>query len=95
MALVRLAARWIGGFDLYEASAISAIGKSPVPVLLLHGEDDRFVPCEMSRELFDAANGKAQLHTFPGAGHGLSCIIDGPRYKAIVQEFENSCLTGI
>ena len=92
MALVRLAARWIGGFDLDAAAAITAIGKSPVPVLLFHGEDDRFVPCDMSRELEKAANGKAELHTFPGAGHGLSCIVDEVRYLGIFSAFERRCL---
>jgi len=92
MWLVRLAARWIGKFDLDAASAISAIGKSPVPVLLIHGEDDRFVPCAMSHELYQAAGEKAALHIFPGAGHGLSYIIDPGRYQRIFEEFEQACL---
>ena len=59
--------------------------KSSVPILILHGEDDRFVPCEMSRPIAEASP-LAERHTFPGAGHGLSYMADPERYRALVDD---------
>lgn len=68
-------------------SAVNAVKKSPVPILVLHGEDDRFVPCDMSREIRDANPEKVTLVTFPEAGHALSCPVDPEGYAAAVLEF--------
>lgn len=90
MPIVRLSARMFGKFNLRAASAVQAVKRAPVPILIIHGEDDRFVPCEMSREIQSANPGRVALHTFPGAGHGLSYIVDTPRYVRIVNDFEDS-----
>lgn len=82
---LRLGARLYGGFDPEETTAAAEVKKARVPILLLHGEDDRFVPCEMSREIA-AANPLAERHTFPGAGHGLSYMVDRERYLALVDD---------
>jgi len=81
------AARLFGGFDLRAASALTALEKAQIPVLLIHGEDDRFVPCEMSRRMAQVNPEKVRLCTFPGAGHGLSYMEDTARYERIVQAF--------
>lgn len=82
---------WIyGGFRLTEADAVSAVRQAKVPILLIHGEDDRFVPCEMSREILDNCGSRAELHTFPGAGHGLSYLTDPARYERIWADFFRS-----
>ncbi len=92
--LLRLAARIYGGFDLRAASAVEAVKNTRLPVLLIHGEDDRLVPCEMSRRLAQACGGYCRLETFPGAGHGLSFIADEGRYASAVREFLEFCLKG-
>ena len=86
---------WLGGliygrFNVCSASALSAIKNAKIPVLLIHGEDDLFVPCNMSRALKDAGGENAALHTFPQAGHGLSYLVDPHRYEQICIEFLNS-----
>lgn len=87
MPFVRLAARLFGGFSLSGADALGAVGEAGIPILLIHGEDDRFVPCAMSREIAAACSSPHRLETFPGAGHGLSYIADPVRYKNAVREF--------
>ncbi len=84
---IRLGARLYGGFDLEEITAYRAVKESKVPVLLLHGEDDRFVPCEMSRAIYSNCGDLAQLHTFPGAGHGLCYMVDPIRYETVTVRF--------
>lgn len=84
---VRLGALLYGGFDPEETSAIEAVKHCRVPVLLFHGEDDDFVPCEMSRKLFEACEAPKALVTVPGAGHGLSYLLDQEGYIRQAREF--------
>ena len=92
LPLVEAAARLYGGFSFGESAAISAAGRSRVPILLLHGEDDRFVPCDMSRAIKAASGGRAELVTFPKAGHALSFIADEAGYADAVNRFISDCL---
>lgn len=77
---VRLSARIYGGFDLHAASATEAVAKSKVPILLIHGEEDSFVPCEMSRKNYEACASVKELLIVPGADHGMSYMTDTKRY---------------
>ena len=47
-AAAKGAAYVFGGFRLRDADPVEALRRARVPVLLLHGEADRLVPCEMS-----------------------------------------------
>ena len=82
-----LGARLYGGFRLTDADASEAVRHSSVPILLIHGEDDRFVPCRMGRMIAEANPDMIEFHTFPNAGHGLSYLVDRERYEAIVCSF--------
>ena len=84
---IRLGARLFGGFSIRAVTAVEAVKKAKKPVLILHGEDDRFVPCVMSEEIFNAYGGKKRRETFPNAGHGISYIVDPKRYEQVVGAF--------
>ncbi|MCR4893790.1 MAG: alpha/beta hydrolase [Eubacteriales bacterium] len=88
----KAAARIFGGFDISGASAIKAVKDTKVPVLLIHGEADDFVPCEMSRRIHEANPSMTELHTFPGAGHGVSFMVDEERYEELVVSFSKRVL---
>ena len=85
--LVKLGARVLGGFSLTSASAVTAVQHAQVPILLIHGEADDFVPCEMSRVIAQANPEMIERHTFPDAGHGLSYLVDTARYARLVEDF--------
>lgn len=80
-------AKIFGGFDVTEISAEEAVRSSKIPILLIHGVDDNFVPAEMSEEIAKANPEKVTRHTFPGADHALSYMVDTPRYRKLVTEF--------
>lgn len=87
-AVARLGAKLFCGFDLDSASAPEALSHSRIPVLFIHGDDDRFVPCRMSRENFEAsAAERKKLLIVPNAGHGLSYMLDRPAYLSALHEF--------
>ena len=81
-----LGARIYGGFDLLETDAVQAVQNTKVPILIIHGEADHYVPCEMS-ELVSANPAMVERHTFPGAAHGISYLVDTARYHRIVKAF--------
>ena len=82
-----LGALIFGGFRLGSCDAVTAVKNTQLPILLIHGGDDRFVPCEMSKQIYENCADHAQLHIFPYAGHGLSYIIDHVRYEEICLKF--------
>lgn len=85
--LVNLWCRILGGFDARENSTVRALEKCRLPVFLAHGEADRFVPCRMSEEAYDAARCPKTLLTVPGAGHGRSYLVQKERYLEMLREF--------
>ena len=89
---IKLGARVFGGFDLEAADPVRAMRKCKIPVLFIHGEDDRFVPCEMSRICCEACAAPKMIKTIPGAGHGLSYLIDREGYVQILDEFTDMVL---
>ncbi len=85
---VKLGARIFGHFDLEETSAIEEVKKCKVPVIFIHGEADDYVPCEMSKRLFEACNSKKELVTVPNAGHGLAFLVGNELYFERVTNFK-------
>ena len=83
---------WIyGKFQIWESSAVEAVKNTKIPVLLIHGEDDRFVPCDMSKEIYRACTSNKKLFLFPEAGHGLSYLTDTERYERVFENFLKEC----
>lgn len=88
---------WLGGFlfgqfNLFESSALEAIKNSETPILILHGDCDELVPCEMARSLQSSGAKDIALELFEKAGHGLSYIIVPDKYEKVVIEFVEKCL---
>ena len=84
---VKLGARLYGHFDLEETSPVQALKNCRVPVIFFHGEDDDFVPCDMSRINYECCASPKKLVTTAGAGHGLSYPQDPQRYLSALREF--------
>lgn len=82
-----LGARWFGKFSVTETSALECVRRARLPILLIHGEADHVVPCDMARSLRDACAAEVQLLTVPGAGHGISWYVDMPAYQAALLRF--------
>ena len=89
---IRLGARLFAHFNTKESSSISAAAQSKIPILLIHGEDDRFVPCDMSREIYRSNPARITLVTIPDAGHGLCYMTDPKRYEEAIIQFMNRIL---
>ena len=88
---IRLGGIIFARFDPSKTSMVEAAKHSRVPILLIHGEDDSFVPKYMSDEIYRAHGGRMDYHVFPGANHGLSFLTDPERYKKICRDFVLEC----
>lgn len=92
---VKLGAKLFGRFDLEEYSPVEAVKACKVPVIFFHGEQDDYVPCEMSRINYEACASRKRLVLIPGAGHGLSYPVAPEVYLSELRDFfgpEASCL---
>ena len=90
----RLGALLFGGFDPDKADAEAAVKNLKIPLIIIHGEADDFVPCDMSRDIQKAANSKIKLYTVPGAAHGVSYLADMEGYERIVTDFCKKHVSG-
>lgn len=84
---IKLGAKIFGHFNLEEYSPIEAMETCNIPVLFFHGEADNFVPCYMSRKMYNACKSPKKLVTVPDAEHGLVYLVDNPGYFQAVVEF--------
>ena len=89
---VRLAARLFGGFSMNDGGAVEAVRRARVPILLIHGTEDDFVPVEMCREIYDACTSEKFLLEVPRAGHGLSLFYDWDAYVNAVRAYQEKVL---
>lgn len=85
--LIKLGAKLFGRFDLEETSAVEALKRCKKPVIFFHGENDDFVPCDMSKLCFEACASRKRLVTIPEAGHGLAYPVDPERYIWELKDF--------
>ena len=68
-------------------STTEALKNAGVPVLFIHGTDDKFVPIEMTFENYKACSSEKRLFIVPGAEHGMSYLEDKAGYEQAVINF--------
>lgn len=89
--LIKLSAKLFGHFDPEGSAAVTGVKNTKVPILIVHGEEDRFVPFYMSNEIYEANPSMIEKHDFPGAGHAISFLTDEDRYKSLTDTFIETC----
>jgi len=70
-----------------DYSCESALKDCRVPILFIHGTDDRFVPIEMTYDNYKACASPKRLFVVPGAEHGMSYFEDKEGYEKAVKQF--------
>lgn len=84
--------RLLSGMTFENASPLPVMTKIESPVLLVHGENDDYVPAFMSRDLFEAkTTGLRQLYIAPGAGHAQAFSSNPEGYDRQVSDFLAEC----
>lgn len=77
------------GFDAKQVSPREAIMKTDTPLLIIHGDEDTYVPTRMSVEMYNRRKDTAatELFLMPGAEHAQSIKTDGEEYRKQVYSF--------
>ena len=86
--IIWLGARIFGHFNLTSDSPVKAVKKTKLPLLIIHGMEDSFVPYQMSEEIYNAAAPKdKKLLLFKGAYHGISYMNNEKVYIGELRSF--------
>ena len=83
---VRLLCRLIGHFDLGEIDVPAALCQNRLPVLVIHGESDTFVPYEMGKKNAAVLPSDAFI-SIPDADHGMGYLVDPQKVTDAVSAF--------
>lgn len=71
--------------QIAPAQAVARI--APRPLLIIHGDEDRLIPLQQSRELFLAAHEPRRRVVVHGAGHCECRLPDPPAYEKLVSSW--------
>ncbi len=70
-----------------DYSCPEALKGSKVPILFIHGTDDKFVPVTHTYENYKACTSQKRLLVVPGADHCLSYLVDRESYEKATLDF--------
>lgn len=87
LPLTSLVCKCKAGYFFGEGSAVRQLRNNKLPVLLIHGDQDTFVPTSMAAEIFEAIQGPKERWIVPGARHGTSFLADRQKYESTVLGF--------
>ena len=82
-----LANKKLAGYGLDKCNAAREVQYARVPLLLIHGDADVFVPCSMCEEIYANSPAGTKKLIVPGAGHAESYFKDPKRYEETLDEF--------
>ena len=85
---IRLGAILFGGFDPNKCNPIEQVKKTKVPIIFIPGDTDDFVPCYMSRDMYEACPTEKAIYICEGAGHGLAFPKNQEKYYDALKDFE-------
>ena len=77
----------LAGYNFYQANTNDTLKRSKVPLYVIHGSKDKFVPTSNAYKNYDYAQGPKKLWIVKGAGHAQSLRVAGKQYHTNVIEF--------
>lgn len=57
------------------------------PIFFIHGDDDKFIPCSMSMDMYNSKKGIKKLYLAKGADHAKSYFVDKEEYEKQIDNF--------
>ena len=70
-----------------EKDTRQVLKNARLPVLMVHGLSDDFVPSSMTQQGYDACCGHKEILMVEGAGHGVSFLVDKQTYTKRIITF--------
>lgn len=75
------------GYGLEDCNSANEVRRAKVPILLIHGSADTFVPCSMCETIFENCASPKQKLIVEGAAHAESYYKDTEAYENALNEF--------
>lgn len=75
------------GYWFGEADTVEQVKKNKVPMLFIHGAEDKFVPTDMVYDVYEANSSPKELYIAPNADHADSYVENKEEYEQKVQGF--------
>ena len=75
------------GYSFSEMRPIESLKENTIPILFIHGAEDRLILPEHSERMKETTKGYAELHLIPGADHAMSILTDPESYRKYVADF--------
>lgn len=77
--------------DILQIDATKSVKNTKIPILYIHGSDDKYVPIENMFELYDSTPANLrEKYIVENAGHGQSCAVAGILYEKKIVDFIKS-----
>lgn len=70
-----------------DTNVLKQVGKAKIPGLIIHGEEDDYVPAEDAKRIYEAYGGRKQILLVPEAGHARSYVVNPEMYDRKVRAF--------
>ncbi len=84
--------RLFGGYDIKRVSPVEALKQTDIPVMVIHGEKDDYVPFYMSSIIFNAVKSSYKMmYAAKDSKHAYSYEDHPEEYQMKVYEFLKSC----
>ena len=87
MHIASLISKKKAGYSFKEASPLEHIARCRIPILMIHGEEDTFVPYAYLDRLYERANSPKEKLVVHKAGHCMSIAKDNKLYWDTVDTF--------
>ncbi len=85
--LADLGARLRFHFSLKAMRPIDSLDENRIPILFIHGAEDRFILPVNSQDMYERTQGPKEIRLIPGAGHAESILTDPVSYRTTVSDF--------
>lgn len=87
-----LVCRVVAGYGFSDCSSLDTVADTKIPIFVIHGTKDDFVPTSMGKEIYEACASEKELWLVEGAGHAESYYLCREEYERRVRGFFDKCL---
>ena len=79
--------RMIYKYKISDVRPIENVASAKVPILFIHGSEDKLVDVKMASELYEKCVSKKALFIMDGASHAQAINYDRIKYQEVVSDF--------
>jgi hypothetical protein len=87
MWLINIYTKVFIGQYLKDINVYNNLNNINIPILLIHGNADDFVPTNNVYKIYDYYNGEKKILTIDNAMHGMSYLVNKEKYVSTIKDF--------